>query len=133
MSQFLLLANPDVTRMPEFIKVVSMQKDKFFSVIGKKVFSFLESPTIAIVKVDGKDFDDIFVNAQREIVNGNLLADTVLYKVINSLYSNVDAMALWYASDYEDLDKAFDIKSLIGKIEQGLSMPSLEAYVLFIK
>ena len=133
MSQFLLLANPDISRLPGWVKVHNVKDDPFFSQVGEVLFSELETSVFAIVKSDGKDFDDMFVSAQRDLLDGKSLSDTLLYRTIAAIDSNVDAMALWYGNDYEGLEKVSDIQSVINEIRRGLSEPSAEAYALFVR
>lgn len=133
MSQFLLLANPNVSRIPEWVQVNYVEGDPFFTRVARAVFSELDTPVVAIISAHGKDFDEVFVDAQRDLIDGKSLDGTLLYRIIMAIDGNVDSMALWYGSDYEGIEKVSNFQSVVNEIQRGLSAPSVEAYVLYVK
>lgn len=133
MSQFLLLANPDISKIPEWVQVSDVGDEDFYSQVKTVVFAKFGSPMIATVKPLDQNFDDIFIQAQHALLEGKQLHDTLLHKTIMALESNVSAMAFWYGADFEDLDKVSDIQLVLDEIKRGLAESSGEAYVLFVK
>ncbi len=132
MSQFLLIANPDFTNVPSWVNFKDVTNDSFFSTVAENVFGDLNVETLVMPEVDDKDFDQIFVNAQRELIIGREFEDSLLHKFIVAIASNVSGMAFWYGDDFNDLNVVSDVKLLLNSVMEGLLSPSVELYVLYI-
>ena len=133
MSQFILVANPVIENFPDYIQLKNVSNDHFFSEVAKGVFSDFESPKLFTIVASEKDFDQIFVDAQRDLIGGALFEDTFLYKLLLVILRNSIGIALWYGSDSSDLNKVNNFESFLNGVYEGLCESSVEAYVLFLK
>lgn len=133
MSQFLLAQDVDFSLLPQSIEVVPAVSEEFLKVAGVQIFGTEVIEKVMVVTIDGEDFDTVFLQAQRDLVEGKDYESTRLSAVLHILSKAAKRFALWYGSDYDDLESVHDIQGLTRVVREGLSAPSVEAYVIFDK
>jgi hypothetical protein len=131
-TQFILLANPKILEIPDWIKLDDVSKDDFYSMISKEVFQDLKNPTIFTAATNKENFDEIFVSSQRDLISGKKFSDTLAFKLITGITDHIEGMALWYGNDYKNLENCPNTHQLLRKIEKGLQEPTVEAYTLYM-
>jgi hypothetical protein len=132
-SQFILVASPVVENFPDYIQLKNVSNVQLFSEVAKSVFPDFDSQKVFTVGSAEKDFDQIFVDAQRDLIMGSSFEVTSLYKLLLVTLQNSNGIALWYGSDYSDLKKVDTYESFLNEVHGGLCESSVEAYVLFLR
>lgn len=132
MTQMLLVADADTATLPHWIRLQRLQDDPFLSQAGAHLFDPFGFVDLATVTIEEKDFDDVFVDAQRGLSMGEPFSSSLLHDAISLLAQNSAGIAVWYGSDYEELERVPNVESLLAKIQEGLLHPSVEAYALLI-
>ena len=57
--------------------------------------------------------------------------DTQIYKLVERLSETVEAIALWYGSDYQDIEKTNKLEDVFTKIKSELHDSQCEVYLLY--
>ncbi|MFO1217589.1 MAG: hypothetical protein U1E89_04295 [Burkholderiaceae bacterium] len=133
MSQFLLAEGVDRSLLPHWVKTIPAEEDPFLSGVGAKLFGKGKVGNAVAVRVDNEDFDTIFLAAQRAIGAGESFERTRLRELLLALVTSARRLALWYGDDFNDLEVVHDPESLQQIVRKGLSLPSVEAYVMYEK
>jgi hypothetical protein len=82
--------------------------------------------------VDGELVDDLFVQAQSEILDGEILRETVVGKLLLNLFQSCQEVVLFYSSDFDYLPECTDIETAMDEISAELIDFSGEVYLRFI-
>lgn len=133
MSQFILVVNPVVESFPNYIQLKNVSNDHFFSEMAKSIFPDFDGHKFFTVSSAEKDFDQIFIDAQRDLMGGVAFEETLLYKLLLATLQNSNCIALWYGSDFSDLKTVRNFELFLSEVRAGLCESSVEAYVLYLK
>ncbi len=133
MSQFLLAQGVDASLLPCAVKVVPVPEDEFLRAACENIFGAEAVTEVVTVVIDNEDFDTIFVRAQREMAEGKDFEGTRLSELLFVLSRAAKRVALWYGSDYANLEPVHDLQGLRHVVLEGLSLPSVEAYAIYSK
>lgn len=131
MSQFLLAHDVDSSLLPQSIEVVPAVNEQSLEEAGVRIFGADAIEKVTTVIIDGEDFDTVFLQAQRDLIDGMDYESTRLSEVLKILSKAAKRFALWYGNGYDDLEVVHDTQGLAGVVREGLSAPSVEAYVIF--
>jgi len=131
-TQFLLAEGVDASTLPPDIKVLPILGREFLESASEAIFG-RTSFELTTLTLDEQDFDTVFLQAQRDLIEGEDYQSTGLHKLLSMLTKSSKRFALWYGSDYEDLEPVHDLKSLSRVIHESLLSPSAEAYVVFFR
>lgn len=133
MSQFLLAQGVEVSLLPRSTKLIPASSDEFLCDAAEQIFGAEILVEVVTVVSDGEDFDTVFVRAQREVSEGKDYADTKLNALLTTLTRAAKQVALWYGNDFVDLEPVYDAQTLSRVVRDGLSLPSVEVYALYIR
>lgn len=133
MSQFLLAQGVEPSLLPPSVRVVPAFDDSFLRAAGGQLFGDAAIGEVVTVVADNEDFDTVFLRAQRDMIDGKSYESTSLNELLVALSRSAKRVALWYGSDYSDLERVYDLEGLTRVVRQGLSSPSVEAYAIFVR
>lgn len=133
MSQFLLAQGVEASLLPSSTKLIPALSDEFLRDAAERIFGAEALPEVVAVVSDGEDFDTVLVRAQREVSEGKDYVNTTLNALLTALTRAAKRVALWYGSDFADLESVYDAQALSRVVRDGLSSPSVEVYVLYIR
>lgn len=119
--------------LPRSVKVVPALSDEFLRDVGGRIFGAEAIAEVVTVIADSEDFDTVFVRAQREMIEGKPYESTRLNELLVALSKAAKRVALWYGSDYADLEPVHDLQALTRIVREGLSSPSVEVYAVFVR
>lgn len=74
-------------------------------------------------------FDELMIDAQRALQNGDRLAATALYAVLAPIVATAARVVLWYASDFDDLERVSSADAFWEILERSIREPQAEAYI----
>jgi hypothetical protein len=133
MSQFLLAQGVDASLLPKSTKLIPVSNDEFLSNVAEQIFGAEVLADVVTVVSDGEDFDAVLVRAQLEVSEGKDYTNTALNALLMALTKAAKRVALWYGNDYVDLEPVCDAQVLSRIVRDGLSLPSVEVYALFLR
>lgn len=131
MSQYLLALGVEASLLPKSIKLIPASTDQFLTDAAERIFGADAASEAVTVTLDDDDIDVILLRAQREMIEGKRYEETSLNALLIALSKAAKRVALWYGSDFVDLEPVCDLKSLTRVVRDGVSSQSVEVYALF--
>jgi hypothetical protein len=80
-----------------------------------------------------KSSDHLFVEAQKDLAEGNAFRETRLGGLLTGLVKTADHIVLWYADDWRDLPQITEAEEFIRLVEHDLTRGAGEIYLHFIR
>lgn len=80
---------------------------------------------------EGASPDALFTDAQAAMAEGVPFADTQIYKLLVSVITYIDKIAIWYSDDWGNLPIVTDAGMFLEKLEQDLRNGPAECWLLF--
>ena len=124
----MLVDGLEVGALPRWAKGAGIE---FLKGAASSIFPGRDASEVTTICTNDGKFDQVFLKAQQDMIDGSDLKDTRLYELLSGLDGHATGVALWYGEDYQDLEHVGDFGSFIDRVREGLSSPSVEAYVLY--
>lgn len=125
MTQFVLVASPE--RCSGLVPV-SNSNDAFLQEMSAKLLPDATADELFTIDLDGRNIDELMLNAQMAINGAARFETTELYDLIRRLALVVNDMVFWYSSDYEHLDRTNDVSVLLDDMQHSVRESTCEFY-----
>lgn len=109
----------------------SIKNNDLFISAAQHLFHDIDKRDIFTIEFNGKNIDELCTNAQMNMTDGETFEKTYLYECIKLLSTYSDDFALWYGSDFLELDIFDDFNGAMNEIEVLLSESSGEIHIHF--
>ena len=95
------------------------------------LFPYSDPSEAYTINYEGSDFDGLFTDAQHDVNRNIDISKTLLFDVISTILYNSNEVALWYGSDYTDLDVVATRDDFFKYIMRSFSDGTAECYVRY--
>jgi hypothetical protein len=132
MTQFMLV----IGNQPEYagISFCSIEGDDGF--LRKAAYQLFTKEQLQLCwypkNADGELVDDLFTQAQSEILDGGIIYETEAGKLLLNLFQSCREVVLFYSNDFDDLPECTNIEIAIDRISAELTDFSGEVYLRFM-
>lgn len=132
MTQFCLVDTPEGISSPccELEPVPS--GEGHLTEAAGAIFGADQAARVVVPRPHATDFDGIFCLARREMNAGLPFKATQLFALLTSLVKPGVSIALWYGSDWSDLESTNNPDHFLSEVETGLNDSSVECYAFLM-